>query len=115
LTRDEFRSAIERVSQFSDERSHAVRLQTSPGELKVHSSITDTGESEESLTCSYDGPPVEIGFNATYMLDFLRACPESQAEFHFRDGASAGEMRPLNESGEHGTSVYRYIIMPMRI
>jgi DNA polymerase-3 subunit beta len=114
LTRDELRGAIERVAQFSDERSHAVRVQVSPGELKVHSSLTDTGESEESLSCVYDGPPVEIGFNANYVLEFLRACPETHATFHFRDAASAGEIRPHNESAETNYT-YRYIIMPMRI
>jgi DNA polymerase-3 subunit beta len=112
--REEFRSAIESVAQFSDERSHAVRVQVSPGEMKVHSSLTDTGESEESLSCAYDGPAVEIGFNANYMLEFLRACPETHATFHFRDGSSAGELRPHSESGEPNYT-YRYIIMPMRI
>jgi DNA polymerase-3 subunit beta len=114
LQRDELRGAIERVAQFSDERSHAVRVQVSPGELKVHSSLTDTGESEESLSCEYDGPAVEIGFNANYILEFLRACPETQVSFHFKDAASAGEVRPATESGETNYT-YRYIIMPMRI
>ena len=42
-------------------------------EVKVHSSVSETGESEESIPAAYDGPPVEIGFNAQYLLDFLRA------------------------------------------
>jgi len=112
LARDEFKSAIERVAQFSDDRSHAVRMQISPGELTVHSSLSDTGESEETLPSSYDGPKVEIGFNAVYMLDFLKASGESEVSFHFKDAASAGEMRP---SGEGVNYTYRYIIMPMRI
>jgi len=47
--REEFRSTIERVAQFSDERSHAIRLKFTPGELQLHSSLSDTGETEESL------------------------------------------------------------------
>jgi DNA polymerase-3 subunit beta len=115
LQKDELKAAIERVAQFSDERTHAVRIQMAPGEIKVHSSLTDTGESEESLNCIYDGPEVEIGFNATYILDFLRACPETHASFLFRDSGSAGELRPSGESGESPGYNYRYIIMPMRI
>ena len=115
LERDELKGAIERVAQFSDERSHAVRVQVSPGELKVHSSLTDTGESEEVISCAYDGPAVEIGFNANYMLEFLRANLETHASFHFRDSGSAGELRPHTETADPLSYTYRYIIMPMRI
>jgi len=49
LEREEFKGAIERVAQFSDERSRAIRVQVAPGEVKVHSSVSETGESEESI------------------------------------------------------------------
>jgi DNA polymerase-3 subunit beta len=112
LTRDELRSAIERVSQFSDERSRAIRLQVAPGEVSIHSSASETGESEESLSTEYGGANLEIGFNAQYMLDFLRALPESQVAFHFKDSQSAGELRP---AGDQVHDTYRYVVMPMRI
>lgn len=112
LGREDIRSAIERVAQFADERSGAVRVQVCPGELKIHSSLSETGESEESVPVEYDGGEVEIGFNAQYMLDFLRAVPESQVVFHFKDPVSAGELRP---AGNELTYTYRYIVMPMRI
>lgn len=111
LGRDELRSAIERVAQFSDERSRAIRLQILPGELKVHSSLSETGESEESLPAEYSGAQTEIGFNAQYLLDFLRAAPDTVA-FQFRDAQSAGELRPGSEADSNN---YRYVIMPMRI
>ncbi len=114
LGRDEFRSAIERVSQFADERSRAIRLQINAGEAKVYSSISETGESEESMPVDYDGAQVEIGFNAQYMLDFMRAIPEASVSFHFKDPHSAGEMRPVYAEGVEGL-VYRYVVMPMRI
>lgn len=112
LKRDELRAAIERVSQFSDERSRAIRFQVLPGEVKVHSSLSETGESEESLPAEYGGPETEIGFNASYLLDFLRAVPEETIAFHFRDPHSAGEMRPAGAEPKYN---YRYVIMPMRI
>ncbi|HLJ15500.1 MAG TPA: DNA polymerase III subunit beta [Bryobacteraceae bacterium] len=111
LQRDELKAAIERVAQFSDERSRAIRLQVLPGELKIYSSISETGESEESLPVDYDGAQVEIGFNAQYMLDFLRVVESEQAMFRFKDPHSAGELRPAGETGYS----YRYVIMPMRI
>ena len=60
----------------------------------------------------YSGPEVEIGFNAQYLLDFLKAVPEESVAFHFRDPQSAGEMRPSGGSENYN---YRYVIMPMRI
>jgi DNA polymerase-3 subunit beta len=113
VDREEFRKAIERVSQFSDERSRAIRVQAAPGEVKIHSSLSETGESEESLPVEYEGGEVEIGFNAGYLLDFLRAVPEQQVAFHFKDAHSAGELRPVSE--KDGNYKYRYVVMPMRI
>lgn len=112
LNWEELRSAIERVSQFSDERTRAIRLRIVPGELKIHSSLSETGESEESIPVAYEGSAVEIGFNAQYLLDFLRALSEGDVAFHFRDGQSAGEMTP---GREEENNKYRYVVMPMRI
>jgi DNA polymerase-3 subunit beta len=111
LNREELKGAIERVAQFSDERSRAIRLSAAPGELKVHSSVSETGESEESIPVEYDGVATEIGFNAEYILDFLRAVSNDQVMFLFKDPHSAGELRPAGEKADN----YRYVIMPMRI
>jgi DNA polymerase-3 subunit beta len=112
LPREDFRAAIERVSQFSDERSRAVKIRFGDGEATIHSSLSESGESEESLPVEYGGPTTEIGFNATYLLEFLRATQEEQVEFHFKDAQSAGELSPANAEGGYR---YRYVVMPMRI
>jgi DNA polymerase-3 subunit beta len=112
IQKDELKAAIERVAQFADERSRAIRLQILNGELKVHSSISETGESEETIPVDHAGPDLEIGFNAQYLLDFLRSVDQDEVEFHFKDANSAGELRPHGTAAE---SVYRYVVMPMRI
>src|SRR5271170_4353631 len=61
LAKGEIRAAIERVAQFADERSRAIRVQFLDGEVKVFSSSVETGESEESVTSEYSGPDLEIG------------------------------------------------------
>ncbi len=111
LDREELRKSIERVSQFSDERSRAIKLRVHDGELNIHSSLSETGESEESLPAEYSGAAVEIGFNASYLLDFLRATTEEKVSFHFKDPHSAGELRPAGDESYK----YRYVVMPMRI
>lgn len=112
LNRDEIRSAIERVAQFADERSRAIRVQFLNGEVRVFSSSMETGESEESVPSEYQGPDLEIGFNAQYLLDFLRAISQDQVAFELKDQKSAGELKPVAESIKEQ---YRYVVMPMRI
>jgi DNA polymerase-3 subunit beta len=112
LQKDEIRAAIERVAQFADERSRAIRVQFTKGEVKIFSSSIEMGESEETVNSEYDGPELEIGFNAQYLLDFLRAISQDQVAFELKDQKSAGEMRP---AGEGITDQYRYVVMPMRI
>jgi DNA polymerase-3 subunit beta len=112
LERNEIRSAIERVAQFADERSRAIRVQFAAGEVSVFSSSVETGESEESVPSEYQGPNLEIGFNAQYLLDFLRAISQDHVAFELKDQKSAGELRP---AGDSVPDQYRYVVMPMRI
>lgn len=112
IRREELRETVERVAQFADEQSHAIRLQFSPGAVKAHSSLAGVGESEETLPVVYDGPRVEICFNARYLAEFLRAAGEDEIIFRFRDASSAAELRPVGEKLDY---VYRYVVMPMRI
>ncbi len=113
LAKLEIRSAIERVAQFADERSKAIRVQFSPGEVRVFSSSVETGESEENVPSEYKGPELEIGFNAQYLLDFLRAISQDQVAFALKDEKSAGELQPASTESINGH--YRYVVMPMRI
>jgi DNA polymerase-3 subunit beta len=107
----DFSSAIQRVAQFADERSGAIRMKLEKNELKISSSSTETGESEDSLETAYDGDLVTMGFNSAYLLDFLKASGADQVRLEFKDSQSAGQLRP--EEGEDYK--YRYIVMPMRI
>jgi DNA polymerase III subunit beta len=117
LERDDLKAAIERVAQFADERSKAIRLRLGNNELKIHSSISETGESEESIPVDYNGDEFEIGFNAQYLIDFLRSVDQGSVEFLFKDANSAGELRPhaASEDAAAADTVYRYVVMPMRI
>src|SRR5580700_1606709 len=115
LVKDDIKSAIERVAQFADERSRAIRVQFTAGEVKVFSSALETGESEESVPGEYAGPDLEIGFNAQYLLDFLRAVPQDHVSFGLKDQKSAGELQPSGAGEKEEAEQYRYVVMPMRI
>jgi DNA polymerase-3 subunit beta len=111
LLGDELGSAISRVAQFADERSRAVRLKLEKGEIKLSASSTETGESEDSLEVDYNGETLTIGFNAQYILDFLKASGSADVKLELKDAQSAGQLRPADSEDYK----YRYIVMPMRI
>ncbi|SRR5579885_717046 len=110
---EDLTSSIQRVAQFADERSGAIKLRLEQNELKISSSSTDAGESEDVIETPYNFDPLIVGFNSAYLLDFLKATGNSgEVRLEFKDAQSAGQMRPEDGSEEYK---YRYIIMPMRI
>jgi DNA polymerase-3 subunit beta len=109
----ELASAIQRVAQFADERSGAIRLRLESNELKISSSSTDSGESEDTIDTPYANDPIAVGFNSVYILDFLKALDgNGEVRLEFKDSQSAGQMRPEDPDAEYK---YRYVLMPMRI
>jgi DNA polymerase III subunit beta len=106
-------SSIQRVAQFADERSGAIRLRMEQNEVKLSSSSTDSGESEDSIESPYSFDPLVVGFNSGYLIDFLKAIGNTgEVRLEFKDAQSAGQIRPEDAEEEYK---YRYIIMPMRI
>ena len=111
---DQFSQAVQRVSQFSDERSNAIRLRMENNLLRVSSSSAETGESEDSLETTYGGDPVVIGFNSRYLLDFMKVAGPGNVKFQFKGADAAGEFRPDQTSDGECDYNYRYVVMPMR-
>jgi DNA polymerase-3 subunit beta len=109
---EDISSAIQRVAQFADERSGAIRLRLEKDEIKVSSSSTESGESEDSIETQYKADPLVIGFNSGYLLDFLKATSGGEVRLEFKDPQSAGQLRPEETPDDYK---YRYIVMPMRI
>jgi DNA polymerase-3 subunit beta len=111
LNRREFMESIQRVAQFADERSHLIRLRLEENKVIVASSNSDMGESDEELATSFSGAPMLIGFNSSYLEQFLEAVSEDEVLLEVKDENSAGQLRPNAADGPQ----YRYVVMPMRI
>ena len=110
---EDLMSSIQRVAQFADERSGAIKIRLEQNELKLSASSTDAGESEDIIETPYNYDPLVVGFNSQYLIDFLRATGETgEVRLEFKDAQSAGQMRPEDSNDE---VKYRYILMPMRI
>jgi DNA polymerase-3 subunit beta len=110
---EDLNASIQRVAQFADERSGAIKVRVEQNELKISSSSTDSGESEDVIETPYNFDAIVVGFNSAYLLDFLKATGNSgEVRLEFKDAQSAGQMRPEDGTDDYK---YRYIIMPMRI
>jgi len=109
--RDRLTSAVRRVALLSNERSRAVKFQVDKGKVDVMSSSPDVGEAHETLPVDYSGSPMQICFNAQYVLDFLSAVTSDVVSLELKDEVSQAVMKPVGADGYD----YTYVIMPMRV
>jgi DNA polymerase-3 subunit beta len=109
--RDRLTNAVKRVALLSNERSRAVKFQIEKGKVDVNSSSPEIGEARETLPVEYAGPPLQICFNAQYVLDFLSAVSTDVVALDLKDEVSQAVMKPVGADGYD----YTYVIMPMRV
>jgi len=100
---------LRRIMIVANEFTHDVRLQIKPGELLVSSHNTDQEQAEESIEIEYDGPEIEIGFNARYIRDVLGVVHGDKVRIGLKDGLSPVLLK------EEEDSTAGFVIMPMRI
>jgi DNA polymerase-3 subunit beta len=109
--RDRLTNAVKRVALMSNERSRAVKFQIDKGKVEVTSSSPDLGDAKETLPVEYAGSPMQICFNAQYVLDFLSAVATDVVSLELKDEVSQAVMKPVGAEGYD----YTYVIMPMRV
>jgi DNA polymerase-3 subunit beta len=109
--RDRLTNAVRRVALLSNERSRAVKFQIEQGKVDVTSSSPELGEAHEMLPVEYSGGPMQICFNAQYVLDFLAAVSTDIVSFDLKDEVSQAVVKPVGAEGYD----YTYVIMPMRV
>lgn len=101
--------AMQRASILSNEKYRGIRMVLSNNNLKLISTNTDQEEAEEELEIAYNGAPLDIGFNVTYLIDVLNNTNSEQVTFSFADANSSCLVTvPDNPQ-------YKYVVMPMRI
>jgi DNA polymerase-3 subunit beta len=109
--RDRLTNAVKRVALLSNERSRAVKFQIEKGKVDVTSSSPELGEARETLPVEYTGTPLQICFNAQYVLDFLSVVTTDVVALELKDEVSQAMMTPIGAEGYQ----YTYVIMPMRV
>jgi DNA polymerase-3 subunit beta len=109
IDRQSFAAAVDRVSTISSERGRAVKLSIAEGQLTLTVNNPDSGSATEELPADYGSDPIEIGFNARYLLDIAAQLSGDSAEFMLAD---AGSPTLIHDSAdEHAL----YVLMPMRV
>ncbi len=101
--------ALSRASILSNEKYRSVRFTLSSGSLQVMANNPEQEEAEEEIGVDYDGPSLEIGFNASYILDALNVIDDEQVLLELTDQNSCCLIKsPTAEES-------RYVVMPMRL
>jgi len=104
-----FAEAVDRVSTISSEKSRSVKLTIEADKLILSVTSPEAGSATEELAASYSGEPMEVGFNARYLLDILDQVAGDTAELRLADSASP----TIIVDPEDNSALY--VLMPMRV
>ena len=107
--RDDLRQAFARTAILSNEKYRGVRLLLSNNNIQIVANNPEQEEAEETVSVDYQGEPLEIGFNVSYILDVLGVLSGERVKFSLSDSNSS----VLVEESEESDS--QYVVMPMRL
>lgn len=112
LDKTAFASALKRMSVVASDQTHRIRLSFNAGMLKFSVSTPDLGEAQDELSVRYDGDPLDIGFNAAYLLEILRYMPTDEVKMTFKAPERAATIEP---EGWSDPAKYLALLMPLRL
>jgi len=104
--------ALKRMSVVASDQTHRIRLSFNTGMLKFSVSTPDLGEAQDEMPIRYDGDPMDIGFNAAYLLEILRYMPTDEVRMTFRAPERASTLEP---DGWSDPAKYLCLLMPLRL
>jgi DNA polymerase-3 subunit beta len=105
-------AAIRRMAIIASDQTHRIRLSLGGPMLKFSVQTPDLGEASEEMPIEYDGAPLEIGFNANYLLELLRYMPTDEVRLSFKAPERAATMEPV---GNEDTPEFLCLVMPLRL
>ncbi|MDH5264662.1 MAG: DNA polymerase III subunit beta [Betaproteobacteria bacterium] len=101
--------SLNRAAILSNEKIRGVRLVFTKNALSIICTNNEQEEAEEGLTIDYDGDPLDIGFNISYLLDVLNHVDSETVTLTMGDSNSSALIQmPGNDD-------FKYVVMPMRI
>jgi DNA polymerase III subunit beta len=107
--KNDLRLAFNRASILSNEKYKGVHLVLSRDELKVIANNPEQEEAEDLVAVEYQGDPLEIGFNVSYLMDVLNVLDSDKVKFTLADSNSSALLEAVSASDA------LYVVMPMRL
>src|SRR5690606_23368093 len=104
--------AIRRMAIVASDQTHRIRMSLGGPMMKFSVQTPDLGEGSEELPVEYEGEPLEIGFNANYLLELLRYMPTDEVRLSFKAPERAATMEPL---GNEDAPDFLALVMPLRL
>ena len=105
-------SALKRMSVIASDQTHRIKLSFNAGMLKFAVQTPDLGEAADELAVRYTGDPLDIGFNAAYLLEVLRYMPTEEVKLTFKAPERAATLEPEGWSEQ---AEYLCLVMPLRL
>jgi DNA polymerase-3 subunit beta len=105
-------SALRRMSIVASDQTHRIRMGFSNGSCKLSVQTPDLGEAQEEVTVAYDGDPLELGFNASYLLEILKYIPTDEVRMTFKAPERAATCEPV---GWDDSASFLALVMPLRL
>ncbi|MGH7476727.1 MAG: DNA polymerase III subunit beta [Longimicrobiales bacterium] len=105
--------ALRRMAVVASEQTHRVKLSFNSGVLRLSVETPDLGEAHEELELAYTGDPLDIGFNAAYLLEVLKYVPTDEVKIAFKAPERAATLEPHADGDE--APDYLCLVMPLRL
>ena len=106
-------STVRRVSILSNTLTHQIKFSLKKDNLELSSANFDLGgEAKETISCDYAAEPMDMGYNASYVLDVLKQIDGDEVIFELGTPVSAG-MIYSSEKKEGEDCLY--LLMPLRL
>jgi DNA polymerase-3 subunit beta len=109
IDREVLRSALQRAAILSNEKYRGVKLELSPGKLRIVAHNPEQEEAVEEVECETSVSDLAVGFNVGYLLDALGALRGESVRLSLRDAQSSCLLQ------EEGSEDARHVIMPLRL
>lgn len=111
IDRKSFIGALRRVLPFSSDSSQLIRYKVGNGQLELSAEDVDfSTRAKESITCEYEGTPMQIGFKGSSMLEILNNLQSENVAVRLADPSRAGVIEP---DGQEENQEILMLIMPM--
>src|SRR5690606_20724480 len=109
VDREMLRAALQRAAILSNEKYRGVKLEISPGQLRIIAHNPEQEEAQEEVEADTKVDGLSIGFNVTYLMEALSALREESVLLNLRDANSSALVREAS----HERS--RHVVMPLRL